>query len=184
MAPEVSTAQHSGVEMVRAGSDARGQAGRRRLSTEQVWAEVAKASFAIVSYVTPSGDPRSSGIMYGLSGRHLYMAVHPQSWKARHITDGQEVAVTVPVRRGGLLSLLAPIPPATITFHARAITHPAGSFDLATVSKELESLVPKERRAATVLELVPEGTFLTYGIGTSLMEMRHPETAMAHVPVA
>ena len=81
------------------------------------------------------------------------------------------------------LSLLAPIPPATITFHARAITHPAGSVDLATVSKELESLVPKERRAASVLELVPEGAFLTYGIATSLLEMRHPETAMAHVPV-
>jgi len=48
----------------------------------------------------------------------------------------------------------------------------------------VESLVPKERRAATVLELVPEGTFLTYGIGTSLIEMRHPETALAHVPVA
>jgi len=184
MAPEVSTAQRSGVEMVRSGSDARGQAGRRPVTTEQVWAEIAKASFAIVSYVTPSGDPRSSGIVYGLSGRHMYMAVHPQSWKARHITDGQEVAVTVPVRRGGLLSLLAPIPPATISFHARAIAHPAGTFDLATVSKELESLVPKERRAATVLELVPEGTFLTYGIGTSLMEMRHPETALAHVPVA
>ena len=44
--------------------------------------------------------------------------------------------------------------------------------------------MPKERRAATVLELVPEGTFLTYGIGTSLIEMRHPETALAHVPVA
>ena len=183
MAPEMSTAQHSEVEVVRARSDARGQAGRRPLSTEQVWAEVAKASFAIVSYVTPCGNPRSSGIIYGLSGRHLYMAVDPQSWKARHITDGQEVAVTVPVRRGGPLSLLAPIPPATITFHARAITHPAGSVDLATVSKELESLVPKERRAASCSRTCPGGDIPDLRDRHVLMEMRHPETAMAHVPV-
>jgi hypothetical protein len=153
------------------------------LSTDRVWAELAKASFAIVSYVTPSGEPRSSGIVYGIGGRHLYLAVAPDSWKARQIKDGERVAVTVPVRRGGLLSLLAPIPPATISFHTRAIVHPPGSIDLGAVSRKLESLLPKGRSAATVLELVPEGTFLTYGIGVSLRQMIDPVAAMAHVPI-
>jgi hypothetical protein len=153
------------------------------LSTDHVWAELAKASFAIVSYVTPSGEPRSSGIVYGIGGRHLYLAVAPDSWKARQIKDGGRVAVTVPVRRGGLLSLLAPIPPATISFHTRVIVHPPGSIDLGAVSKKLESLLPEGRSAATVLELVPEGTFLTYGIGVSLRQMIDPVVAMAHVPI-
>ena len=112
------------------------------------------------------------------------MAVAPDGWKARQIVDGQRVAVTIPVRRGGPLSLVLPIPPATISFRARAIAHPAGSLDLTTVSKKLLSLLPKDRRAATVLELVPEDTFLTYGIGVSLKAMMDPVAARARVPTA
>jgi hypothetical protein len=155
------------------------------VSTERVWEVVCRDSFAVISYVTPAGEPRSSGIVYAVSDHHLYFAVAPGSWKARHIVDGHEVAVTVPDRRGGVLSLLVPIPPATITFHARAIVHPPGALDLHALSGKLESLVPAERRAvATIIELVPEGTFLTYGIGVSLRAMTDPAKALAHVPVA
>jgi hypothetical protein len=178
MAGARSTAEHSNIESVR------GDLSTPHLSSDQVWGELGRASFAIVSYVTPAGEPRSSGVVYGVHARHLYVAVAPDGWKARQIADGQPVAVTVPVRRGGLLSLVAPIPPATVSFHARTMVHPAGSLDLGSVSKKLLALLPKDRRAATVLELVPEGTFLTYGIGVSLMEMRDPVAARAHVPVA
>lgn len=155
-----------------------------RVTSHQVWAEIGKASFAIVSHVTPTGEPRSSGVVYAEDRHHLYVAVAPDGWKARQIADGQQVAVTIPVRRGGLLSLMMPIPPATISFHARANAHPAGSLDLRTVSKKLVALLPKDRRAATVLELIPEGTFLTYGIGVSLKAMMDPVAARAHVPTA
>jgi hypothetical protein len=57
------------------------------------------------------------------------------------------------------------------------------AIDLGAVSKKLESLLPQGRSAATVLELVPEGTFLTYGIGVSLRQMIDPVVAMAHVPI-
>jgi hypothetical protein len=183
MAGGVSSAEHGGVEIVRGEPRSRGPVAMSRVQAEQVWAALTKASFAIVSYVTPSGEPRSSGIVYGIGGRHLYLAVAPDSWKARQIRNGQRVAVTVPVRRGGLLSLLAPIPPATISFHTRAIVHPPGSIDLSAVSKKLQSLLPKERSAATVLELVPEGTFLSYGIGVSLRQLANPVAAKAHVPI-
>ena len=101
MAPEVSTAQHSGVEMVRTGSDARGQAGRRRVSSELVWAEIAKASFAIVSYVTPGGDPRSSGIVYATEGRHVYLAVAPDSPELYNSRMDRESAGRRPSSQGG-----------------------------------------------------------------------------------
>ena len=106
-----------------------GQGGQLQpgLTSEQVWRAVARASFAVLSHLTPGGEPRSSGVVYKASGRKLFVAVAPGSWKARHVAADGRVAVTVPVRRGGILSLVAPIPPATVSFHGTAIVHPAGS---------------------------------------------------------
>jgi hypothetical protein len=110
------TVQHQHVHAGRTGkavSSAVSGDGRQppgaRLTAEQVWDALARASFAILGFVTPSGEPRSSGGVHKLIGRRLYV-----------------VTVTVTVRRGGLLSLVAPIPPATIDFHATAILHQAG----------------------------------------------------------
>ena len=165
-----------------AGDDARPMAAR--LTTEQVWHQVAKASFAVLGYVTPAGEPRSSGVVYKSIGRRLYVAVADDSWKARHIAASRRVAVTVPVRRGGLLSLVAPIPPATVSFHATAIVHPAGSPQVRPLLKELGSLLPVERQtSACIIEVLPEGAFLTYGLGVSLSKLRDPAAARARVPV-
>lgn len=116
--------------------------------------------------------------------RHIYVVTAPDSWKARQISDGDEVAVTVPIRRGGVLSLVAPIPPATVSFHAQATVHPAGSVTIESVSKKLASALPQERRTGCLLELVPDGNFLTYGLGVSLQDMTKPAAALAHVPVS
>jgi Pyridoxamine 5'-phosphate oxidase len=173
-----------GEGVTRAVSGDDGQSVAARLTTEQVWHEVAKASFAILSHVTPAGEPRSSGVVYKTVGWRLYVAVAPDSWKARHIAASRRVAVTVPVRRGGILSLLAPIPPATISFHATATVHPPGSLEVRSLSKELASLLPAERRASScIIEVIPEGEFLTYGVGVSLLKMRTPAAARARVPV-
>jgi hypothetical protein len=155
-----------------------------RLTTEQVWHQVAKGSFAVLSYVTPAGEPRSSGVLYKTIGRRLYIAVAPDSWKARHVAASGRVAVTVPVRRGGLLSMVAPIPPATVSFHATAIVHPADSPEVRSVLKELASLLPAERQAsAHILEVIPQGSFVTYGVGVALTQLRDPAAAGARVPV-
>jgi hypothetical protein len=164
------------------GADVEAQASR--LTSEQVWRSLARASFAVISHVTPAAAPRSSGVVYAVAGRRLYVAVAPDSWKARNIAITGQVAVTVPVRRGGVLSLVLPIPPATVSFHATAIVHPPGSLDIHTLSRELEALLPAGRRAsAAVIEIVPEGYFLTYGLGVSLMQMANPPAARARVPV-
>jgi Pyridoxamine 5'-phosphate oxidase len=171
-------------ETTRAAAGGDGPPMAARLTTEQVWHQVAKASFAVLSHVTPAGEPRSSGVLYKTIGRRLYIAVAPDSWKARHVAASGRVAVTVPVRRGGLLSLVAPIPPATISFHANAIVHPADSPQVRSVLKELASLLPAERQAsACIIEVIPEGCFVTYGVGVSLIQLRDPAAAAARVPV-
>src|SRR6266498_1923739 len=173
-----------GEAVTRAGPRDDGQSTAPRLTTERVWHQLAKASFAVLSHVTPAGEPRSSGVVYKTVGRQLYVAVAPDGWKARHIAANRRVAVTVPLRRGGLLSLVAPIPPATISFHATAIVHPAGSPAARSLSKELASLLPAERQAsACLVEIVPEGAFLTYGVGVPLLKMRIPAAARARIPV-
>ena len=157
---------------------------RSRLSSKAVWHELNKASFAVLSYVTPAGEPRASGVVYTAIDRRLYVATDPGSWKARHIARSGRVAMTVPVRRGGLLSLVVPIPPATITFHGSAAVHPANGPEVGPLLGELKALLPDERRDnAVVIEVTPEDTFLTYGIGVSLNEMRDPAAAIARVAV-
>lgn len=155
-----------------------------RLSSEKVWRALGRASFAVVSHVTLAGEPRSSGVVYATARRRLYAVVATDSWKARQIAASGRVAVTVPVRRGGLLSLLLPIPPATISFHGTAIVHPAGPVAAGAMPKQLAPLLPAERQALSrVIEIVPEDQFLTYGLGVSLKRMRSPSAALARVPV-
>lgn len=167
------------------GAVTKSEVGGSHVTGERVWRELDKASFAIIGYITHAGEPRSSGIVYKTVGKRLYLAVAPDSWKARHIASGGHVSVTVPVRRGGVLSLVLPIPPATISFHATATVHAAGSLKVGSLSKELEALLPPERReAAVVIELAPEGEFLTYGVGVPLMDMQKPELARRVVPTA
>lgn len=154
------------------------------LTSEQVWRKLAGGSFAVISYATPSGAPRSSGVLYRTVGRRLYVVVAPDSWKARHIALSGKVALTVPVRRGGVLSLVLPIPPATISFHATAIVHQADSLEIRIILEELASLLPAERSASScVIEILPEGEFLTYGLGVPLRKMRNPAAARARVSV-
>jgi hypothetical protein len=89
--------------------------------------------------------------------------------------------MTIPVRRGGLLALVLPIPSATINLHGEAIVHPPGEF---AVPKQLASMAPTERLASgCVVEIRPVGRLLTYGLGVSLAGMRDTAAARGHVPV-
>ena len=155
------------------------------VSVAEVWRALRQQSFAVVAYATPEGEPRSSGVVYGVHDGHLYVAVAPDSWKARHIATSRRVAVTVPVRRGGLLSFLFPIPPATISFHGSAAVLPPDSDRARAALSGLHSLLPPERRTrAVLLEMTPEDVFVTYGVGVTLSQMRHPQLARARIPVS
>jgi len=166
------------------GAEVHGGPGKPRITSEQVWRTIERSSFAVIGYVTPSGEPRSSGVVYRTLDRRMFVAVAPDSWKARHVAVDGRVSVTVTVRRGGLMALLTPIPPATISFRGNAIVHPAGSPEVRPLLEELGSLLPAERRtSAAIIEIVPDGSFVTYGIGVPLMKMRDPAAAGARVPV-
>ena len=93
---------------VRPQSTTGGAASSSRVSSDRVWQAVVKSSFAVLSYVNPDGEPRSSGVVYASVGRRLYVVVAPDSWKARQISEGGRVSVTVPVRRGG--HAISPVP--------------------------------------------------------------------------
>jgi hypothetical protein len=152
-----------------------------RPTAQQIRHALAHASFAVLSHVTPAGAPRSSGVVYTMSGDRMYVVVAEDSWKARHIAAHGTVAVTVPIRRGGLLSLLFPIPPATVSFPAVAVVHTA---DVLTGLPGLARLIPEERRShCAVLEIRPTGHFLTYGLGVPLRRMRDPAASRARVPI-
>src|SRR6266511_2999619 len=132
------------------------------LTSEQVWRKVTKASFAVLSYVTPAGEPRSSGVVYKVVGRRLYVAVAPDSWKAKHVAASGRVAVTVMVRRGGVLSLVAPIPPATVSFHGAAIVHAADSPETRPPRRDASRWGDRRRRGE---EGESKCLFLNCGLG-------------------
>ncbi len=63
--------------------------------------------------------------------------------------------------------------------------HPAGSPEARSRLRELASRIPKERRAsASVIEVVPEGEFVTYALGIPLRKMLDPTAAQARVSVS
>ncbi len=166
---------------VRGGED---RAKEAHIAPERVWKEVGKQSFMILSHVTPAGQPRSSGVVYRAMGHRLYVVVGSDSLKARQIAEGQRVALTIPVRRGGPLSLVVPLPPGTISFHARVSALRTGAdFDITTVSKVFKLMPADERRTTVVLELEPECEFMTWGVGVSLRKLSDPVGARAHVAV-
>jgi len=89
-----------------------------------------------------------------------------------------------PCNSGGLLSLLFPIPPATISFAAEATVHPGTSVLDSPRLTTLAALVPPERRSAsTLIEIRPTGNYVTYGIGVPLAKMRDTTRSRARVPV-
>jgi hypothetical protein len=159
-------------------------------TAEQVWRAIEKASFLVLGFVTPAGEPRSSGVVYKALGRRLYVVTAPDSFKSRVLAANSQagdnsVSVVVPVRRGGVLSLVAPIPPATITFRGTATLHPADRPESRPVIEAMGSLLPAERRTGSeLIEIVPVGDFLTYGIGVSLTDLRDPAKAQGRVPVS
>jgi hypothetical protein len=152
-----------------------------RLTAQDVWRAVSRASFAVLSHVTPAGASRSSGVVYAVVGDRMLVAVAKESWKARHIGTEGLVSVTVPIRRGGALSLVMPIPPATVSFPAVATVHTGEALNSIP---GLAKLVPPARRTScAIVDIRPTGHYVTYGLGVPLLRMRDPERSRARIPV-
>lgn len=155
------------------------------LTSEQVWREVAKRSFAVLGFVTSRGAARTAGIVYLVRDRELYITTGRDSWKARHIAADPRVSLTVTIPKRIPFMPWIHIPDATITFQGEASVHPAKDVPQEIPRTLLHGLDLGEHglEEIAVIRVRPVGNFVTYGIGVSLQTMRNPEAASGRAPV-
>ncbi len=155
------------------------------ITSDQVWRELEKRSFAVLGYVTPRGEARTVGIVYTVLERQIYITTSPNAWKARHIASNPHVSLTVTITKRIPFVPRIQIPAATITFAGEASVHRAEEVPpeiLRALLRGLE-LGPEDQREISVIKVRPVGEFLTYGVGVALKVMRRPEDAKGRVAV-
>ena len=149
-------------------------------TADEVWPHIEKWPFGVLSFVTPKGESRSAGIMYQVKDRVLYVLTGEDTWKVRHIRSNPNVSMTVPIQR--LPIRIRQMPPAVISFSGVATI-----LGLDEIETELRTRLTRgtgEMPGTCIIRIEPEGRFVTYGIGISAMEMRHPDKSRARVPVS
>ena len=155
------------------------------LTSDQVWETIEKNLFGVIGMVTKENEARTVGIVYVVRDRRLYIGTGKNTWKAKHIAQNPHVSLTIPVHKGIPLLPMIKIPAATITFCGEAkIIAPEETSPEILEAVYRGMAEDQERMADTCLiEVTPVKDFITYGIGTSLMEMRDPEQARGRAPV-
>ena len=156
-----------------------------QVTTASIWRYLCDHHFAVLSWVTPTGEARSAGIVYVVRNHSLLIGTEETSWKAKHIIANPHVSVTVTVHRRILFLPWIQIPDATITLHGRAHVKNVNEVD-PSVNRDLtRGMVedPIRDQHTCIIEVSPEGEFLTYGIDVSLQAMRDPQKAMGRAPV-
>ena len=157
-----------------------------QLTSEQVWTALQKELFAIVGMVTPKDEARAVGIVYTVHDHKVYFSTNTDTWKARHIQHNPHVSVTVPIAKRIPIMPWIKIPAATITFSGQARV-----FAASEASREIRQALfrgveanTSELATASIVEIVPVGDFVTYGIGVPLMQMRFPDKARGRASTA
>lgn len=157
-----------------------------KLTAAQVWRHIDQNLFAVLGMVTPHGEARTVGVVYVVDDHKLYIGTLKAAWKAKHIAHNPHVSLTIPISKRLPFMPWVKIPAATITFSglARVLDHRDVSADLLRrlyrdVVKDADTLA-----ASCVIEVAPQHEFITYGVGTSLLQMRFPEQARGRVAVA
>ena len=156
-----------------------------QLTSEQVWQVIEKELFAVLGMVTARQEARTVGIVYVVRGRRLYIASGKDTWKVKHIAQNSDVSLTVPIHKGIPLMPWFKIPAATITFAGQARVLDPKETDPETLKALYRGMAEDETLMAdsVVIEVIPEGKFLTYGVGVSLMDMRDPAKSRGSAPV-
>jgi uncharacterized pyridoxamine 5'-phosphate oxidase family protein len=157
----------------------------QQLTSEQVWQEIEKNLFAVLGMVTAQGEARTVGIVYIVHEHKLYIGTQKAAWKAKHIAHNPHVSLTVAIAKQIPFLPWIKIPAATITFVgiAKVLEHGEVKAD---VLKALYRDVVKDEKAmaeSCVIEVVPQGEFITYGVGIPLLQMRFPEKARGRAAV-
>ncbi len=153
-----------------------------QLTSQQVWENVAKNSFAVLGVVTANDEPRTVGIVYVVDDHKLYIGAEKTAWKTKHIEGNPHVSVTVPIPKRVPLMPWIKVPAATITFSGTAKI-----LEKQDVGAELlEELYRHDegRGRWCAIEVTPAKDFITYGVGVSLLTMRSPAKSRSRAPVA
>lgn len=153
------------------------------LTTEQVWKAIGENMFAVLGMVTAKNEPRTVGIVYVAQDHRLYIASKSDAWKVRHVAQNPHVSLTVAIPKHVPLMPWIKVPAATITFAGTAAVVPAKELEptVARLLFQIENGPALEGASAIIVE--PQGEFVTYGIGVSLMEMRDTVKARGRAPV-
>jgi hypothetical protein len=156
------------------------------LTTEQVWRHIDQNLFAVLGMVTPQGEARTVGVVYVVDDHKLYIGTLKAAWKAKHIAHNPHVSLTIPIAKRLPFIPWIKIPAATITFSGlgRVLEH--RSVSPAVLHRLYRDVVKdaSAMAASCIIEVAPQREFITYGVGTSLMEMRFPEKARGRAAVA
>ena len=155
------------------------------LTTDQVWKEVKKEIFCVLGMVTANQESRTVGVVYLVQDRQLLIGTGKDTWKARHIRDNPSVSITIPIAKRIPLLPWIKIPAATITFSgtARVLSGEESSPELLSAVFRHKADDEEFLSNSCLIEIHPQGDFLTYGIGVPLMHMRQPELARGRVSV-
>lgn len=154
-------------------------------TTANVWEVINKEIFAVLGMVTQGRESRTVGIVYRVKDHRLYIGTGLTSWKARHIMGNPSVSVTIPIaKRIPLLSWIN-IPQATISFSGTAKIIPGVDADGELLHSVFRHMADdrEEIEKSCLIEVQPEGDFITYGVGIPLMKMINPELASGRAPV-
>ncbi len=155
------------------------------VTTDLIWKEIAAQQFAVLGFVSPQSHARTSGIVFVVRDRQLYIGIYKNSWKAKHLARNPNVSLTVTVPKRIPFLPWIKIPAATITFQGTAELHGLGEMDpeiqrALTDGLELDS---ESLANYAVVKVRPRGKFLTYGVGVPLRTMRKPQEARGRAPV-
>lgn len=158
----------------------------RQLSSDVVWKSLKQELFAILGMVTDKGEARTAGVVYAVHNQKLYMVTGKDTWKVRHISQNPHVSITVPIAKRIPFLFWIKIPAATITFSGLAKVQGIDCVSPEILHSLLRGLEMDAETQANmcVIEVQPVGDFITYGVGISLMTMRHPDQARGRAPVA
>ena len=150
-------------------------------TTRQIWDEIDKANFGVLGMVTAGGESRTVGIVYVVDSHKIYIGAQPAQWKIRHIKRNPHVSLTVAIPRRVPLLPWIKVPATTITFSGTARVLGPDDLDAELLRKLYRHEEGRDNWCA--IEMTPEKDFITYGVGVSVLEMRHPEKSRGRAPV-
>lgn len=152
-----------------------------QLTSEQIWDEVEKNNFAVLGMVTADQEARTVGVSYVVDDHKLYIGADRSQWKTKHIERNQHVSLTIPIARRVPLMPWIKVPAATVTFSGTAQVLEKDQLSAGLFDDLYRHEVGSDGWRA--LEVTPAKDFITYGVGVSVLTMRHPERSRARASV-